>query len=68
MDKVIGANLRRLRAYKSLTQKDVGIILDVTTQQVQKYEAGTNRLSATSVYILSQKWDINPYEFFVAIV
>ena len=44
--KMIGANLRYIRIHKGLTQTKVSECLDVTFQQMQKYEAGTNCINA----------------------
>ena len=45
--RVIGMKLRKIRLEKNLTQTKVSIMLDVTFQQVQKYEKGNNALSIT---------------------
>ena len=44
--KVIGANLRRMRTEKKLSQSEVAFALEVTWQQMQKYENGKNCPSA----------------------
>lgn len=44
-DKAIGRALRAARKKQNLTQVGLGEFLGVTYQQIQKYEAGTNRLS-----------------------
>lgn len=44
-DKAIGRALRAARKKAKLTQAGLGEYLGVTYQQIQKYEAGTNRLS-----------------------
>lgn len=51
MDAQVGARLRtaRLEAHKS--QTEVAVALGVTFQQQQKYESGTNRLSASRLQI-----------------
>lgn len=58
MNKFIGENLRLVRQHKGLTQKKVGEILDLTFQQIQKYEAGRDRLPAASVKILSDALNV----------
>ena len=40
--RVIGMKLRKIRLEKNLTQTKVSIMLDVTFQQIQKYECGMN--------------------------
>ena len=44
--KMIGSNLRYIRIHKGLTQTKVAQALDLTFQQMQKYEAGTNCINA----------------------
>ena len=44
--KMVGANLRYIRIHKGLTQTKVSQCLNVTFQQMQKYEAGTNCINA----------------------
>ena len=52
--KMIGANLRYIRIHKGLTQTKVSQCLDVTFQQMQKYEAGTNCINAWRLVQLSK--------------
>ena len=52
--KMIGANLRYIRIAKGLTQTKVALELDVTFQQMQKYEAGTNCINAWRLTQLSE--------------
>ena len=52
--KMIGANLRYIRISKGLTQTKVAECLDVTFQQMQKYEAGTNCVNAWRLTQLSE--------------
>lgn len=41
----IGQRMRQLREAAGLSQSEVGACLDVSYQQVQKYERGSNRIS-----------------------
>jgi len=43
----VGQNLRQLRILRGVTQEQLGKALEITFQQVQKYEKGTNRVSAS---------------------
>ena len=52
--KMVGANLRYIRIHKGLTQTKVSQCLDVTFQQMQKYEAGTNCINAWRLVQLSK--------------
>ena len=56
--KMIGANLRYIRIAKGLTQTKVSECLDVTFQQMQKYEAGTNCINAWRLTQLSEFFQV----------
>jgi transcriptional regulator with XRE-family HTH domain len=46
-DRVIGLRVRTARIEMNMSQSELGKTLGVTFQQVQKYEKGTNRVSAS---------------------
>lgn len=46
VDRVVGANLRRLRLLRSKTLSELADELGISHQQLQKYETASNRLSA----------------------
>jgi len=50
IDKIIGERLHAARLDRRLTQATLAEYLGVTYQQLQKYERGTNRLSAARLY------------------
>jgi transcriptional regulator with XRE-family HTH domain len=45
-DAEIGQRVRTLRVQRGLSQTELGNLISVTFQQVQKYEKGANRISA----------------------
>jgi transcriptional regulator with XRE-family HTH domain len=49
-DLVVGANIRRLRNAQRLTLQDLASRLGMSHQQLQKYETGSNRVSAGVLY------------------
>lgn len=53
LDAVLGERIRRRRRELGLSQSALGGKLGITFQQVQKYENGTNRVSATMLLKLS---------------
>ena len=55
LDRIIGRNIRRLRQEQGLTQTAVARIVGVSFQQVQKYEWGCDRISASRLWRLSQE-------------
>ncbi|MEH6575667.1 MAG: helix-turn-helix transcriptional regulator [Amphritea sp.] len=46
MDILVARNVRERRIYKGLSQAQLAAMLDVSFQQMQKYEKGRNRISA----------------------
>jgi len=62
-DKTLGKNLKTLRMSAGMSQKELGVLLGVTFQQVQKYESGRNRLSSEGLFILKSYFDV-PYDYF----
>ena len=63
IDAHVGARLRQRRTLLGMNQTTLGDALGVSFQQVQKYENGTNRISASRLFDLSQFLDV-PVEFF----
>lgn len=67
IDQRIGLILKEIRNLKKLNQTDLADILDVSCQQFQKYEKGTNRISFASMLILSHALKIPLNEFAVEV-
>ncbi len=63
IDAHVGARLRQRRTLLGMTQTDLGDALGLTFQQVQKYERGTNRISASRLFDLLRVLDV-PLEYF----
>ncbi|MCB9991968.1 MAG: helix-turn-helix transcriptional regulator [Rhodospirillales bacterium] len=63
IDRQIGQNLRTLRQQAGMSQQDLGKHLGISYQQIQKYEHGTNRLSATNLWVLCRIFGV-PSEYF----
>ena len=47
IDIAVGLRLRTLRKSKGMSQEQLGRALGITFQQIQKYERGANRISAS---------------------
>lgn len=62
-DRIIAANIRRLRLERGLAQEAVAAVLNVSYQQVQKYEAGHNRLCLARLVLLRDFFDVPLEEF-----
>ncbi len=53
-DAAIGKRLRQLRTERGLTQTQLGDMLEVSFQQIQKYEKGTNRIGSGRLWVISR--------------
>ncbi len=54
VDKHVGNRLRQLRALRGITQTALADEIGVTIQQIQKYERGANRISASRMWEISR--------------
>ena len=63
IDKHVGSRVRMRRMMLGMSQEKLGDALDLTFQQVQKYEKGTNRIGASRLQQISQILQV-PVSFF----
>ncbi len=63
VDVHVGARVRRRRTLLGMTQTNLSDAIGLTFQQAQKYERGTNRISASRLYDLSGVLDV-PIKYF----
>ena len=61
VDDHVGGRIRERRTLMGMTQENLANALQISYQQVQKYETGANRISAGRLYELAQilKVDVN---------
>ncbi len=64
IDVHVGARLRVRRTLLGLSQTALGDATGVTFQQLQKYESGNNRISASRLYDVSKLLDVDIGYFF----
>lgn len=64
IDVRVGARVRLRRNMLGLSQERLGEKLGLTFQQVQKYERGANRISASRLYRLAQELNVPVLFFF----
>lgn len=53
IDKHVGMRIRDRRRFLDISQQEIGEILSVSYQQLQKYESGQNRISAGRLFLLA---------------
>lgn len=63
IDKFIGSKIYSLRLAKGLSRQQLAEVIGVTHQQLQKYEKGTNRISAGRLVLIARALD-RTAEFF----
>ncbi|MBI1208437.1 MAG: helix-turn-helix domain-containing protein [Azospirillum sp.] len=63
IDAHVGSRVRLRRTLLGMSQEKLGEAIGLTFQQVQKYERGANRISASKLWQLSQVLDV-PVSFF----
>jgi len=64
-DTEIGKRIRALRLERGLSQTELGNLLGVTFQQIQKYEKGANRVAAGRLQRVAEALEV-PITFFYA--
>lgn len=60
----VGKRLRRRRRLLGMTQQDLAGMVGVRFQQIQKYECGANRVTASRLYDLSRALNVSVQYFF----
>lgn len=63
VDVHVGNRIRMRRQFVGMSQEKLGELLGITFQQVQKYEKGTNRISASRLYYTAKTLGV-PVQFF----
>jgi transcriptional regulator with XRE-family HTH domain len=64
IDVHVGSRIRMRRQIISMSQEKLGELLGITFQQVQKYEKGSNRISASRLYYASKILGVPVQAFF----
>ena len=64
VDDHVGARIRLRRTLLGLTQEQVAAALNISYQQIQKYETGANRVSAGRLFQIAQRLGVDITYFF----
>lgn len=64
VDEHVGERIRERRTMMGLTQENLASALNISYQQVQKYETGANRVSAGRLYEIAKRLDVDMSYFF----
>lgn len=60
IDQQIGARVREFRLLRSMSQEALAEKLGITFQQLQKFEKGANRVSASALILICKELGITP--------
>ncbi len=60
VDVEVGITIRRLRKERGVSQSELGKSLGISFQQIQKYELGTNRISASMLVKAAKAIGVQP--------
>ena len=63
VDVYVGQRVRQLRCLAGITQQQLGDKVGIKFQQIQKYETGTNRISASRMWDIAAAMEV-PVSFF----
>ncbi len=64
VDRLVGKRIQALRKARGLSQSDLAAAAGVRFQQIQKYESGANRVSASRLWAIADALDIDIVYFF----
>lgn len=64
VDVEVGKRIRAHRLWRGLSQGALGRALGMTFQQIQKYEKGTNRVSASRIVEIAKVFGVPPANLF----
>ena len=64
IDVRVGKRIKELRLLREMTQRELGEQIGVRFQQVQKYETGINRVSASRLFVIAKALHVGVEELF----
>lgn len=64
VDTHVGQKIRHRRWLVGMTQQQLADSVGIKFQQIQKYETGANRVSASRLWDISQALEVSPSYFF----
>jgi transcriptional regulator with XRE-family HTH domain len=67
VDRHLGEAIRLRRRALGLSQQALAQRIGISFQQVQKYESGANRISASTLYVTARALGLAPGAFFVGL-
>ena len=67
VDTHVGKRLRQRRIIRDLSQKELAAMLEISAQQLHKYEIGQNRITAARLYRCAEVLDVPVWSFYLGL-
>ena len=67
IDAIVGRNVRTIRLSRRMSQSGLAEAVGITFQQIQKYESGDNRISASRMVLIARALDVPLLDLFAGI-
>lgn len=67
IDEIVGRNVREKRVLAGMSQDELAKVVGITFQQIQKYERGSNRISASRLVELANAMRTPVVELFAGV-
>lgn len=64
INNAIGNRIVLFRKSRNLTRKKLANVLEITQQQLEKYEKGLNRISAAKLFIIAKRFNLDMSYFY----
>ncbi|WP_253307481.1 MULTISPECIES: helix-turn-helix domain-containing protein [unclassified Rickettsia] len=64
VEKIVSERLKQRRIALGVSQKDLGKAIDISTQQIQKYEEGLSKIPVSRLYVFAKILNI-PLKYFI---
>ena len=68
IDKQVAHNMKQKRLKEGFSQKQIADVIDVSIQQIQKYENGVNRISSSTLFLLATFFKVPLEEFYLDVL
>ncbi len=68
LKKAIGAELWEIRKKRSMSRQQVATVMNITQQQIWKYEKATDTISVARFFVLCNIYRISPSEIYDKVV
>lgn len=65
IDILVGKNLKRLRSELAISQQDIGNIIELSNQQISKFESGKNGFNVNQLFLIAQACKVDMNYFFI---